>query len=237
MDGRAGRRAAAGTVRSRARWVCWTVRLRCHPSGLCCELSSTASTKSSTLDQRPHAPTREAAATESSSSFPNRKLSAVLCTLSYSSALRGLVMPRRTPARAQSSAYCTAGSAVARVLMSSMMSGSTRVERETSLLSAEAPRIRTTRVVSERALTKVVCSCGTKGLSRIADFEMRRERVWRMAALTPHGNRSPTMRISGPVIWMTNGLRVAKGVREMTAPRADADASRSSGVPVIRPCK
>ena len=100
-----------------------------------------------------------------------------------------------------------------------------------------APRARTAFAGSESALTKVVCSCGTKGLSSMDPLVISSVSVCRMAALTAGGKRSPTMRINGPVIWMTYGLSAAGEVRPTASPRAAADCSRSSGVPVISPCR
>ena len=58
----------------------------------------------------------------------------------------------------------------------------------------------------------------------------------RIAALTPHGKRSPTMRISGPVIAITLGLSALADVSETASPSAAAACSRSSGDAVISPC-
>ena len=58
---------------------------------------------------------------------------------------------------------------------------------------------------SARHLRKVVCSCGTKGLSPAPARASRMPSVLRMAALVCHGKRSPTMRIRGPVIWRKGG--------------------------------
>mmetsp|Transcript_16439 Transcript_16439/g.34707 ORF Transcript_16439/g.34707 Transcript_16439/m.34707 type:complete len:286 (-) Transcript_16439:243-1100(-) len=186
---------------------------------------------------RPQLPTSDAAAMESSSSSAQSIVSAVDLIFPNSSSLSGFATPRSTPPRAQSSAFWTAGSAEASVFKSSVANGSTRADSATSLHRAVAPRMRTTRVVSESALTNVVCSCGTNGLRSAAPLDMSMDRVCRISALTPHGKRSPTMRMRGPVIWMTYGLSVVSGVRSTNSPKAAAACSRSSGEPVISPCR
>lgn len=84
---------------------------------------------------------------------------------------------------------------------------------------------------SGRHLRKVVCSWGTNGLSPAPLLPMTAPRARRMAALTDGENRSPTMRMRGPVIFTTNGLSDGCGVRATAAPMASAATSRTSGDP------
>mmetsp|Transcript_51237 Transcript_51237/g.123203 ORF Transcript_51237/g.123203 Transcript_51237/m.123203 type:complete len:230 (-) Transcript_51237:56-745(-) len=144
-------------------------------------------------------------------------------------------MVRSTPPMAQSSACCTPGSAPSSWLCRSLSSGSTRVESEARRMSAAAARMRTSLVPSCRLLTHVVCSCGTKGLSSACPLPMSSASVPRMAALTGAAKRSPTMRMSGPVIWMTKGLSASADVSSMASPSASAAASRSCNLTEARP--
>lgn len=61
--------------------------------------------------------------------------------------------------------------------------------------------------------------------------------VWSTATLTFHVKRSPRIRIRGPVMFTTKGLRAAALVRLMTSPSPLAACSFNSGVPLRIPSR
>mmetsp|Transcript_7218 Transcript_7218/g.10016 ORF Transcript_7218/g.10016 Transcript_7218/m.10016 type:complete len:84 (+) Transcript_7218:1047-1298(+) len=66
---------------------------------------------------------------------------------------------------------------------------------------------------------------------------MRRFNVCKIAAFTVWGNLSPIILISGPVIWIKNGLSTSSGVKEIKSPSPYAASSRMVGDPSIKPFK
>lgn len=145
-------------------------------------------------------------------------------------------------------------------LCSSVNKGSTRVWSLISFWSALAAHMRTSRLGSFSALMKVVWSCGRKGFNMAPtcytreNVTMRRKttvttnekeciqtlpnkspRVCSTATLTFHVKRSPRIRIKGPVMFTTKGLRAAALVRLITSPSPLAACSFNSGVPLRIP--
>ena len=56
--------------------------------------------------------------------------------------------------------------------------------------------------------------------------------VDRIAALTCHPNRSPMIRMSGPVVLTTYGFSAAGEVSDTRSPMPSAACSRTSGEPI-----
>lgn len=65
----------------------------------------------------------------------------------------------------------------------------------------------------------------------------KRLSVSNRAAFTFQLNRSPRMRIRGPVMLTTDGLRASADVRRITKPKALAASSFCSGLPVRTPSR
>jgi hypothetical protein len=61
--------------------------------------------------------------------------------------------------------------------------------------------------------------------------------VFRIAALTSAGKRSPMTRSSAPVMVMTYGFKAASDVRRIRSPMELADCSRISDEPYRTPCR
>mmetsp|Transcript_11762 Transcript_11762/g.16635 ORF Transcript_11762/g.16635 Transcript_11762/m.16635 type:complete len:209 (-) Transcript_11762:2793-3419(-) len=115
---------------------------------------------------------------------------------------------------------------------SSLISGSTRVDSGMSNARAPIASRRTCREGSERALTNVVWNCGTNARSAGPPFTRTRPKVRKIAILTADGLRSPTIRNSGPVIFIMRGpARYLLAVRSMSSPKPAADASRIVALP------
>mmetsp|Transcript_25258 Transcript_25258/g.35423 ORF Transcript_25258/g.35423 Transcript_25258/m.35423 type:complete len:280 (+) Transcript_25258:411-1250(+) len=115
---------------------------------------------------------------------------------------------------------------------SSLMSGSTRVDRGINNARAPIASTRTCREGSERALTNVVWNCGTNARSAGPPFTKTRPRVRKIAIFTADGLRSPTIRNKGPVILTMRGpARYLLAVKSMSSPKPAADASRIVALP------
>ena len=119
----------------------------------------------------------------------------------------------------------------------SVNTGSTRVCMTTNLPSAAAAFSRTARLGSLRALMKVVCSWGRKAFNMAPHLPNNSPRVSNTATLTLNEKRSLRIRMRGPVMLMTDGLRASALVRLMTSPSPIAADSFSSGVPSRRPLR
>mmetsp|Transcript_36317 Transcript_36317/g.82799 ORF Transcript_36317/g.82799 Transcript_36317/m.82799 type:complete len:392 (+) Transcript_36317:879-2054(+) len=142
-----------------------------------------------------------------------------------------------TPCRAWSKDSRTPPSAALTLVTRSLTSGSTLGLCSVSLVSAAAARVRTRRVLSLRHLTKVVWSCGRKGLRDTPPLSKSTVSVCTIAALTCQMRRSPRTRMQGPVIVGTNGFIASEAVNSTISPNPAAACSRISGVPWIKPCK
>ncbi len=86
--------------------------------------------------------------------------------------------------------------------------------------------------VSASDLAKVRWSCGRNGFRAVGIFSSRLLRVRRIADLTSV-ERSETTRISGPVIWVTKGLRAPSLVLSIRSEIARAAETLCSAVPFI----
>ena len=84
---------------------------------------------------------------------------------------------------------------------------------------------------SLRALRNVVWSWGRNGFNIALALDRRIASVSRTAVLTLCENLSPRIRIRGPVMWTTEGLRASTLVSLMISPSPWAAASFSSGAP------
>uniref|UniRef100_A0A7C9CPZ7 Uncharacterized protein n=1 Tax=Opuntia streptacantha TaxID=393608 RepID=A0A7C9CPZ7_OPUST len=92
-------------------------------------------------------------------------------------------------------------------------------------------------VLSCRHFMNVVCNWGRKGLSAMPPFLIMMVNVDKIALFTCQGNRSPMIRIRGPVIGITNSFRACSLVTSINSPRPSAACSLSSADPLIRPCR
>mmetsp|Transcript_37141 Transcript_37141/g.82495 ORF Transcript_37141/g.82495 Transcript_37141/m.82495 type:complete len:525 (-) Transcript_37141:84-1658(-) len=119
---------------------------------------------------------------------------------------------------------------------SSASRGSTRALSGISRPKAETPRPLTSLVVSDSALTKVVCSWGAKALRAGPPLASSTFRVCRMALLTELGCLSPTTLISGPVVLISRGFSTARSASRANSPIASAASSLTVGEAFISAC-
>jgi len=114
---------------------------------------------------------------------------------------------------------------------SSLISGSTRVERGISKPNAFMASILTSLEGSDSALIKVVWNCGTKAFKIGPPFERIKPKVSMIATFTVDGLRSPTILRRGPVIFIANGLKNSLEVSLTISPRPAAAFSLTDESP------